>query len=264
MFWVIGIVVAVLAHTAPFPFVLDVTDRTVWRMPTTEPPTIYLTFDDGPNPTATPRLLDVLKHHDVPATFFVIDRHITNETVPILRRTFEEGHAVALHSHTRTLMFATPTAVANTLEAAAARIARLTGHQPCRAFRPHAGNRSVMMLTGAARAGYTVVGWGWMLWDFNWFRERTADALVPRLVDRASAGDIVVIHDGHHKDPRADRRYAADAIDRLVPELKARGFQFGTICPSIASPLTRTSDGRLSRPSNRARSGKRTSIPPTR
>jgi len=50
-------------------------------------------------------------------------------------------------------------------------------------------------------------------------------------VDRASAGDIVVIHDGHHKDPRPDRRYAVDTIARLVPELKDRGFQFGTICP---------------------------------
>ena len=87
------------------------------------------------------------------------------------------------------------------------------------------------MLAGAARAGYTIVGWGWMLWDFNWFRERTADALVPRLTDRISAGDIVVIHDGHHKDPRADRGYAVDTIARLDPELKGRGFQFGTICP---------------------------------
>jgi chitooligosaccharide deacetylase len=210
---------------------LDVTNRTVWRMPATDPPTIYLTFDDGPNPAATPRLLDVLRQHDVTATFFVIDKHITNETLPILRRTFDEGHAVALHSHTRALMFANDGLVATTLQEAAARIEVLTGYQTCRAFRPHAGNRSVMMLMGAARAGYTVVGWGWMLWDFNWFRAKSADALVPRFVARASPGDIVVIHDGHHKDPRADRQYAIETVDRLIPELKARGFQFGTICP---------------------------------
>ena len=233
MLWLIGIfAVTILAHTAPFPFLLDVTDRTVWRMPTTAPPTVYLTFDDGPNPEATPQLLDVLKQHDVKATFFVIDKHITDETVPILRRTFEEGHAVALHSHTRMVMFANYAAVAATLQEAAARIELLTGSQPCRAFRPHAGNRSVMMLMGAGRAGYTIVGWGWMLWDFNWFRRKTADALVPRLVARASPGDILVIHDGHHKDPRADRRYAVETVDRLIPELKARGFQFGRICPS--------------------------------
>ena len=69
MVWLIGIVaIMVLAHTAPFPFLLDVTDRTVWRMPSTDPPIIYLTFDDGPNPTATPQLLDVLKAHGVAAT----------------------------------------------------------------------------------------------------------------------------------------------------------------------------------------------------
>ncbi|RPI53576.1 MAG: hypothetical protein EHM55_13410 [Acidobacteria bacterium] len=237
MFWLIGIIaVGVLSHIAPFPFLLDATDRTVWRMPATDPHTVYLTFDDGPNPAATPQLLDVLKEHGVKATFFVIDKHITDETLPILRRTFEEGHAVALHSHTRTLMFANVGVVATTLQEAAARIEVLTGYQACRAFRPHAGNRSVLMLMGAARAGYTIVGWGWMLWDFNWFRQKTADALVPRFVARVSPGDIVVIHDGHHKDPRADRRYAVETVDRLIPELTARGFQFGTICPGVTEP----------------------------
>lgn len=232
MLWLIGIVaIVLLAHTAPFPFLLDVTDRTLWRMPASSPPTIYLTFDDGPNPTATPQLLDVLRKHGVSATFFVIDRHITQETLPILRRTFEEGHAVALHSHTRTLAVADHRFVATTLQEAAARIEVLTGFQTCRAFRPHAGNRSVMMLVGAARAGYRVVGWGWMLWDFNWFRQPTATALVPRFLRRASPGDIVVIHDGHHKNPRADRQYAVETVDRVIPQLRARGFQFGTICP---------------------------------
>ena len=230
MFWLVAAAVAILAHTAPFPFLLDVTDHTVWRMPETDPPTIYLTFDDGPNPAATPDLLDTLARHGVKATFFIIDKHLTPETAPIVRRAFEDGHAVALHSHTRTLMFKSPRGFASSLEKAARRMEQLTGHAPCRAFRPHAGNRSAPMLIGAARAGYQVVGWGWMLWDFNWFRARTADALVPRLADRASAGDIVVIHDGHHKDPRPDRRYAIDTVDRLIPELRANGFQFGRIC----------------------------------
>jgi len=54
---------------------------------------------------------------------------------------------------------------------------------------------------------------------------------VPRLVRHASAGDIIVIHDGHHVDPRADRRYAVETVDALVPALRAKGFHFGTICP---------------------------------
>ncbi len=229
--WIAAIGVAVLAHVAPFPFLLDVTDDTVWRMPQEGPRTIYLTFDDGPNPTATPQLLEVLARHGVSATFFVIDKHLTAATAPIVRRTFEEGHAVALHWHSRNLMFYQPSRVATTLQEAAARLEILTGHQACRAFRPHAGHRSVPMIMGASRAGYVIVGWGWMLWDFNWFKARNADDLVPRLADHASPGDIIVIHDGHHVDPRADRQYAIETVDRLIPELRAQGFQFGVICP---------------------------------
>ena len=232
MVWVlVALGLVALAHTAPFPFLLDTTDRTIWRMPKGTPPTIYLTFDDGPNPRATPRLLDVLQQHGVRATFFIIDRHLTPDTAPIVKRAFEEGHAVALHSHTRTLMFYSPSLLATTLQEAAARMEVMTGHVPCRAFRPHAGNRSIPMLMGAGRAGYRVVGWGWMLWDFNFFRAKTAASLVPRLARKASPGDIVVIHDGHHVDPRADREYAIETVDALIPELRARGFQFGTICP---------------------------------
>ncbi len=233
MFLIAAIVaIAVLAHTAPFPFLLDVTDETVWRMPDDDPPTVYLTIDDGPNPTATPQLLDVLARHDAQATFFVIDKHLTEDTAPFVRRAFEEGHAVGVHSHTRWLMLKTPKRMARTLDEAADRMERLTGHRPCKAFRPHGGNRSVPMLLGAARAGYTVYGWGWMLWDFNWFRERTADDIVPRLAGRASPGDIIVIHDGHHENPQADRQYAIETVDRLIPELRKRGYELGVICPS--------------------------------
>ncbi|MGE3842575.1 MAG: polysaccharide deacetylase family protein [Vicinamibacterales bacterium] len=192
---------------------------------------VYLTFDDGPNPRATPQVLDALEAQQAQATFFVIDKYLTPDTAPIVRRAFEGGHAVALHSHTRTLMFYNPSLLATTLQEAAARLEVMTGYRPCRAFRPHAGHRSVPMLMGARRAGYRIVGWGWMLWDFNWFRSRRADDLVARFVRRTSPGDIIVIHDGHHENPAADRGYAVDTVNRLVPLLRARGFTFGRICP---------------------------------
>ena len=69
--------VSVLAHVAPFPFLLDGIHRrsTIWRMPaaTGVGKTIYLTFDDGPNPAATPALLVVLKEKIVRATYFLLD-----------------------------------------------------------------------------------------------------------------------------------------------------------------------------------------------
>jgi len=227
---VVAIGAPVVAHVAPFPLLFDTTDDTVWRMPRTKVPTVYLTFDDGPNPTATPELLDVLARHHVRATFFVIGKHITPDTLPIVRRTFEEGHAVGIHTHSRELVFKSPTSVASALQEAAAKLELGTGHQACRIFRPHAGHRSIPMIVGASRAGFLVVGWSWMAFDFNWFKARNADDLVPRLTRIASPGDIIVIHDGHHKNPRADRRYAIETVARLIPELRARGFEFGTIC----------------------------------
>ena len=64
------------------------------------------------------------------------------------------------------------------------------------------------MYEGLKSIDYKLVGWGWMLWDFNWFRRRTADGIVARVGARASAGDIVVMHDGDESAP--DQRPAAD------------------------------------------------------
>jgi chitooligosaccharide deacetylase len=224
--------VVVLAHTAPFPFLLDWSARqSLWRMPQAPGQrTLYLTFDDGPNPTTTPALLDVLQHEHVAATFFLIDRYVTEDTAPLVRRMFAEGHSVALHSDTRGLMLMSPDRLAATLSAAADRIERLGGTRPCRAFRPHAGWRSGPMYAGLQRMGYRLVGWTFLRWDWNWFRKRTSDSIVSRILPRASAGDIIVTHDGNHARPNADQRYVVDAITRLIPALRARGFDFGTIC----------------------------------
>jgi peptidoglycan/xylan/chitin deacetylase (PgdA/CDA1 family) len=231
-FVAIGTAVVALAHTAPVPFVLDAFAgrRSVWHMPRRDPPTIYLTFDDGPNPTTTPDLLDVLAREQVRATFFLIDRHVNERTVLLIARMFAEGHAVALHSHTRRYMLMSPGHFARTLRAAADRIERLTGHRPCRAFRPHAGWRSAAMYAGLKRSDHRLIGWGWMLWDWNWFRARTADAAVRRILGRARSGDIVVMHDGDESAPLADQRHTVEATARLIPLLRAKGFEFGTIC----------------------------------
>lgn len=227
-----------LAHTAPFPFVLEsfAPSKSLWRMPAGNgPPTVYLTYDDGPNPTATPALLDVLRETGARATFFLIDAHLTEATAPIVRRMFDEGHGVALHSNTRALMIKTPAQLAATLTRNANRIEQLAGRRPCRLFRPHAGWRSGSMYEGLTQIDYRLVGWSWGLWDWNWHRPREARDLAARLVRRASPGDIVVMHDGHHVNPAADRRYAVEATGQLIPELKAKGYSFGVLCDPRAA-----------------------------
>jgi len=229
---VIGAGIVALAHTAPAPFLFDVIagDRAAWHMPKRVPPTVYLTFDDGPNPTTTPALLDVLASAGVRATFFLIDRHITDDTAPLVRRMFADGHAVALHSHTRRYMLMTPERFAQTLTAAADHIERVAGARPCRAFRPHAGWRSWPMYAALKRIDHRMVGWSWMLWDWNWYRPRTADSIVNRVAPRIANGDIVVMHDGDESAPFADQRQTVEATARLIPILRAKGFGFGTIC----------------------------------
>jgi peptidoglycan-N-acetylglucosamine deacetylase len=220
----------VLAHTAPFPFLLEAfrPRRSIWYMRRDEA-RVYLTFDDGPNPTATPMLLDVLARERVAATFFLIDAHLTPETAPLVRRMFAEGHAVALHSDARWLMLKSGEDLAATLTAAADRIQHLAGSRPCQLFRPHGGWRSGAMYAGLNRIDHRLVGWSWGMWDWNWWRSRESGDLAQRLSGKASAGDVIVMHDGHHVDPRADRRYVVDAVSRLIPALRARGFAFGAL-----------------------------------
>jgi peptidoglycan/xylan/chitin deacetylase (PgdA/CDA1 family) len=231
---VVVVAAAALAHTAPFPFLLEAfrPSRSLWHVAATPgtSPTLYLTFDDGPNPDWTPALLDALAETGVHATFFLIDEHITPDTEHIVKRITLDGHAVALHSGSRRLMVMSPDALAAHLGNAAARIQAITGSEPCPLFRPHAGWRSSTMYEGLEMAGLTLTGWSWGMWDWDWWRKPKAEHVAKRLAKKASAGDIIVIHDGHHKNRRADRRHAAGTVRLLVPHLKSRGFAFGTLC----------------------------------
>jgi peptidoglycan/xylan/chitin deacetylase (PgdA/CDA1 family) len=72
------------------------------------------------------------------------------------------------------------------------------------------------------------VGWGWMRWDWNWYRQRTADATVARVMARSQPGDIVVMHDGNVYNPAENQRHTVEATARLIPRLRAKGYAFGT------------------------------------
>jgi peptidoglycan/xylan/chitin deacetylase (PgdA/CDA1 family) len=132
-------------------------------------------------------------------------------------------------------MVMSPADLENTLAAAADRIEQLAGSRPCRIFRPHAGWRGGQMFEGLARADYKLIGWGWMLWDFNWMRARTAEATFNRVIRRASAGDIVVMHDGDESAPLREQAQTVEATARLIPALRARGFGFGTLCGAASA-----------------------------
>jgi peptidoglycan/xylan/chitin deacetylase (PgdA/CDA1 family) len=90
------------------------------------------------------------------------------------------------------------------------------------------------MYAGLERIDYTLVGWGWMLWDWNWLRARTADNILARITSRVSAGDIIVMHDGDESAPRKPQQQTVQATARLISNLRARGFSFGTVCQNGA------------------------------
>jgi peptidoglycan-N-acetylglucosamine deacetylase len=222
----------ILLHTLPRPFLLEelYAEQSVWHMPRTAPSTVYLTYDDGPNPSTTPDLLDLLAREGVHATFFVIPSHVTEETAAIVRRMFTDGHAVALHSGNRWDFLRGSKAFASDLTKASDRIETLSGSRPCRAFRPHGGWRSHVMYAGLERINYRLIGWGWMMWDVDPLHTRTADRIVVRVVPRAQAGDIIVMHDGDYRAPHAPQPQTVEATARTISMLRAKGFAFGTIC----------------------------------
>jgi peptidoglycan/xylan/chitin deacetylase (PgdA/CDA1 family) len=230
--------VTALSHTAPFPFLFDeaVGQGAVWRVyQPANRRAVYLTFDDGPNPTATPELLDLVKEKNVPATFFLIDEHVTEATAPIVRRMFAEGHAVGQHSGNRWLMLHSAGRLTAELQTEARHIELLTGYRPCPIFRPHAGWRSISMFRGMSRLHYRLVGWSWLTWDWCWFRRRTGDRVAHQVLAHAGPGKIIVIHDGHHRNPQADRRYAVEATRRIIDGLRAESYSFATFCEGGSS-----------------------------
>ena len=227
---------AVLSHTAPAPFLFEAfrPNGSVWHVDQEKGarPALYLTFDDGPNAAWTPQLLDALDDEDVRATFFLIDEHITAETAPLVRRIAEDGHAIALHSGTRRLMILPPESLAQHISRAAGRIRTIAGRAPCRLFRPHAGWRSASMYQALDSIDYQLAGWSWGMWDWDWWRRPQGSRIATRLAKKASAGDIIVIHDGHHENPRADRRHAPELVRRFAPMMRERGFEFRPLCDS--------------------------------
>ncbi len=195
--------------------------RALGRLPSGER-SVALTFDDGPNPEATPAILDVLAASDVRATFFVLGRHA--ERWPrLVRRVAEEGHAIGNHGYFhRKLHLRGPRYVRRDLELGTRAIVAASGVTP-RLFRAPHGFRSPWVSSIAHSMGQRTVGWSLGVWDSA---RPGVDSIVERTVSGARSGSVLLLHDGDGYDPVGDRMQTAQAIPRIVAELKARGYQF--------------------------------------
>ena len=184
-----------------------------------------ITFDDGPNPLATPRILDVLKREDVKATFFILGRH-ADRWPDLVKRVADEGHQIGNHGwHHRKLHRRTPGYVRDDLTKGTDSIVRACGVHPTVFRAPH-GFRSPWVTPIAHSLGQRTIGWSLGVWDST---RPGADEIVKRTLDGMRPGSILLLHDGDGYDPDGDRQQTAEALPGIIGGLRTRGFSFVTL-----------------------------------
>ena len=184
-----------------------------------------ITFDDGPNPVATPRILDVLEREDVKATFFILGRH-ADRWPEIVKRVADEGHQIGNHGYFhRKLHRRTPGYVRDDLERGVAAIERACGVQP-QVFRAPHGFRNPWVTPIARSLGERTIGWSLGVWDSAL---PGADEIVKRTLDGMRPGSILLLHDGDGYNADGDRTQTAEALPGIIAGLRARGFRFVTL-----------------------------------
>jgi peptidoglycan-N-acetylglucosamine deacetylase len=186
---------------------------------------VALTFDDGPNPEATPRILDSLGERGVRATFFVLGRH-AERWPALVRRMADEGHRLGNHGyHHRKLHLKSPAYVRDDLELGTRAIEGACGVRP-RLFRAPHGFRSPWVTAIARKMGQETVGWSLGVWDSA---KPGVEAIVERTLRGAHPGAILLLHDGDGYDPAGDRTQTAQAVPQIADRCTARGLRFVTI-----------------------------------
>lgn len=190
----------------------------------TREPVVALTFDDGPDPEFTPRILEILDRHRARATFFMIGRRA--EAHPeLVAEVVRRGHSVANHTYSHPSL---PHLPGRRRRAEIRRCSTAIGPHEAPLFRPPKGRQSVGSRLDALWCGYRVIGWSgeaddWVAHDPGWIARRLRDRLAP--------GRILLLHDGlwDPKDEAAvDREPTVEAV-RLLLEEAADAYRFVTV-----------------------------------
>jgi peptidoglycan/xylan/chitin deacetylase (PgdA/CDA1 family) len=187
------------------------------------PDELALTFDDGPNPAWTPRLLDILAAHGVRATFFMVGRFVQAEPA-LVRRVAEEGHLIGNHSWSHPNLAHTPASrVVEELTRTCDMLEQRLG-KPVRFFRPPYGARRPFVLCTARDLGMTPVTWNAMTTDWS---DPSADRIAEQLKSqietnrRRGWASNIVLHDGGHRALGTDRGPSVTAASQLLARYKA-------------------------------------------
>lgn len=188
---------------------------------------LALTFDDGPNPIWTPRLLALLADHSVKATFFLLGSRAKQEPA-LVRRIAAEGHLIGNHSWSHpNLSLQSAKRIREELAQTSETLEQITGKQ-VRYFRPPFGARRPAVFHIARSLGLTTVLWNAMTSDWS---EPSPDRITRNLTSKIDAltqrgwAANVVLHDGGHLDPAAERGASVMAAGMIASHYgKARRF----------------------------------------
>jgi len=182
------------------------------------PGELALTFDDGPNPAWTPHLLDILARRDVHATFFLVGRYAQAEPA-LVRQIVAAGHQIGNHSWSHlNLALASASRIEEQLSRTIQTLEQITG-APVRFFRPPFGARRPETLRIARRLDLIPVLWNAMTTDW---KNPSPDAIARRLMRKIDSltrdgyAANIVLHDGNHADPAANRAPSITAATQLI------------------------------------------------
>ena len=186
------------------------------------PGELALTFDDGPNPVWTPRLLDLLASHDVRATFFLVGSRAQAQPA-LVRQIVAAGHLIGNHSWSHpNLALSSARRIDEELSRTNQILAQIAG-APIRYFRPPFGARRPEVLRIARRLGLVPVLWNAMTSDW---KNPSVDAIASQLIHkidrlhRQGQAANIVLHDGSHSDPAANRTSSVSAAAQLIAHYK--------------------------------------------
>lgn len=206
---------------------------------------IALTFDDGPS-EYTDQLLDVLERLRVPATFFVLGKHVS-EFPDEMQRLIDSGHTIANHSWAHPNMSSLSAAdQASQVSDTAQAIQDVGGPNP-RLFRPPYGAYDDTTHAVLGRAAELSVLWSVDSQDYT---KPGVDAIVANVVPNVHPGAIILMHDGG-----GTREQTIAAVERIVPELRSQGYRFVTVPRLLLDNPPEAEDTRVPENFNSANAG---------